>query len=102
MSSPENIATDDAATVPSASKKAKTDSSSSTNNNNLQSLIYTNVDGKTPTLKVLDQLLVPQSKVYIDVPDVETAYTVIKTMQIRGTYVRVCVCVCSFIVWGRV
>ena len=71
--------------VPSAIKKAKIDAEHSSNGNNLQSLIYTNDDGKTPKLKVLDQLLVPQSKVYIDVPDVQTAYNVIKTMQIRGT-----------------
>ena len=92
MSTPENNATE--AAVPRANKKAKTDSSGETSNTNLQSLIYTNVDGKTPTLKVLDQLLVPQSKVYIDVPDVETAYTVIKTMQIRGTFFLWCW-------WGR-
>lgn len=72
-----------------ASKKPKTTSTSTTSlssNNNLQSLIYTNVDGKTPTLKVLDQLLVPHEKLYVDIPDVNMAYTVIKTMQIRGTF----------------
>lgn len=58
--------------------------SSSSKNNNLQSLIYTNINGKTPTLQVLDQLLVPHDKVYIDVPDVQTTYQVIQTMQIRG------------------
>ena len=51
---------------------------------NLQSLKYTNEGGSSPQLKVLDQLLVPHEKVYIDVPDAEMAYTVIKTMQIRG------------------
>jgi len=51
---------------------------------NLQSLKYTNEGGSSPQLQVLDQLLVPHEKVYIDVPDVEMAYTVIKTMQIRG------------------
>jgi len=51
---------------------------------NLQSMIYTNEGGSTPQLKVLDQLLIPHEKVYIDVPDVTMAYTVIKTMQIRG------------------
>ena len=51
---------------------------------NLQSLKYTNEGGSTPQLKVLDQLLIPHEKVYLDVPDVEMAYTVIKTMQIRG------------------
>jgi hypothetical protein len=53
-------------------------------NNNLESMRYTNDGGKNPRLKVLDQLLVPHEKVYIDVPDVKMAYTVIKTMQIRG------------------
>ena len=51
---------------------------------NLQSMKYTNEGGASPQLKVLDQLLIPHEKVYIDVPDVEMAYTVIKTMQIRG------------------
>lgn len=51
---------------------------------NLQSMIYTNEGGSTPKLQVLDQLLIPHEKVYIDVPDVVMAYTVIKTMQIRG------------------
>jgi len=51
---------------------------------NLQSMIYTNEGGTTPKLQVLDQLLIPHEKVYIDVPDVAMAYTVIKTMQIRG------------------
>lgn len=51
---------------------------------NLQSMIYTNEGGSTPKLQVLDQLLIPHEKVYIDVPDVAMAYTVIKTMQIRG------------------
>lgn len=51
---------------------------------NLQSMKYTNEGGSSPQLKVLDQLLIPHEKVYIDVPDVEMAYTVIKTMQIRG------------------
>lgn len=53
---------------------------------NLQSMIYTNEGGSTPQLKVLDQLLIPHEKVYIDVPDVTMAYTVIKTMQIRGVF----------------
>lgn len=51
---------------------------------NLQSMKYTNEGGSTPQLKVLDQLLIPHEKVYIDVPTIEMAYTVIKTMQIRG------------------
>jgi methylthioribose-1-phosphate isomerase len=61
-------------------KKAKTTDSSM----NLQSLIYSNDGGSNPRLEVLDQLLVPHEKVYISVPDVETAYNVIQTMQIRG------------------
>mmetsp|Transcript_24328 Transcript_24328/g.57259 ORF Transcript_24328/g.57259 Transcript_24328/m.57259 type:complete len:377 (+) Transcript_24328:107-1237(+) len=52
--------------------------------NNLQSLKYTNEGGSSPQLKVLDQLLIPHEKIYIDVPNVEMAYSVIKTMQIRG------------------
>ena len=59
---------------------------------NLQSMIYTNEGGTTPQLQVLDQLLIPHEKVYIDVPDVAIAYTVIKTMQIRGMCARMCVC----------
>jgi hypothetical protein len=83
-----------------ASKKAKTagGDGGGSSNNNLQSLIYTNEDGRTPRLQVLDQLLVPHSKVYIDIPNVEMAYTVIKTMQIRGTYVRVCGSLVSLLV----
>lgn len=52
----------------------------------LQSLQYTGVkDGnEKPKLAVLDQLLVPKEKVYIDIPDVEAAWTVIRKMQIRG------------------
>jgi methylthioribose-1-phosphate isomerase len=56
--------------------------------NNLQSMKYTNEGGSTPQLKVLDQLLIPHEKVFIDVPDVDMAYTVIKTMQIRGMCAR--------------
>lgn len=52
--------------------------------NSLQSLKYTNDDNSTPKLCVLDQLLIPQKKEYIDVPDVETAWAVIRSMQIRG------------------
>ena len=62
-----------------ANKKAKMVTAAT-----LQSIEYANEDGKTPKLKVLDQLLLPSEKVYITVPDVATAYTVIKTMQIRG------------------
>uniref|UniRef100_A0A7S2XN47 Methylthioribose-1-phosphate isomerase n=1 Tax=Attheya septentrionalis TaxID=420275 RepID=A0A7S2XN47_9STRA len=49
---------------------------------NLQSLIYSNEGG--PKLQVLDQLLVPKEKVYIDIPSVEAAWAVIRSMQIRG------------------
>lgn len=56
-----------------------TTTSSSTN---LQSLIYSS--DPVPKLQVLDQLLVPDEKVYLDVPDTETAWSVIHTMQIRG------------------
>jgi len=51
---------------------------------NLQSLIYTNEGGSKPTLSVLDQLLVPHEKVYVPIPDVEAAWSVIRKMQIRG------------------
>jgi eIF-2B alpha/beta/delta-like uncharacterized protein len=56
-------------------KKAKTAG-------NLQSLIYSS--DPLPKLEVLDQLLIPHEKVYIDVPDAESAWSVINTMQIRG------------------
>jgi eIF-2B alpha/beta/delta-like uncharacterized protein len=49
---------------------------------NLQSLRYTN-DG-SPSLSVLDQLKLPMEKVYIEVGDVEAAWSVIRSMQIRG------------------
>ena len=52
----------------------------------LQSLIY--VSGDKPRLKVLDQLKIPAEKVYIDVPDVRTSWSVIRNMNIRGTSVR--------------
>ncbi|KAG7366772.1 S-methyl-5-thioribose-1-phosphate isomerase [Nitzschia inconspicua] len=51
---------------------------------NLQSLKYSNTDGSNPRLQVLDQLVLPNEKVYLDVPTVQDAYTVIRTMQIRG------------------
>jgi eIF-2B alpha/beta/delta-like uncharacterized protein len=51
---------------------------------NLQSLIYSNEWGNNPKLQVLDQLLIPHEKVYLDVPDVEKAWSVIREMQIRG------------------
>lgn len=52
--------------------------------NNLQSLIYTNEGGSSPALAVLDQLLVPHEKKYVPIPDVEAAWGVIRSMQIRG------------------
>lgn len=52
--------------------------------NNLQSLIYSNEGGDKPMLSVLDQLLVPHEKTYLEIPDVEAAWSVIRTMQIRG------------------
>lgn len=51
---------------------------------NLQSLVYSNEGGNNPKLQVLDQLLIPHEKVYLDVPDVEKAWSVIREMQIRG------------------
>jgi 5-methylthioribose kinase len=54
-----------------------TDSSPSS----LRSLIY---DPSGPSLKVLDQLKVPAEKAYIDVTDIQTAWSVIRNMQIRG------------------
>lgn len=51
---------------------------------NLQSLIYSNDSGSSPTLSVLDQLLVPHEKVYVPIPHVEAAWSVIRSMQIRG------------------
>lgn len=50
---------------------------------NLESLQYSK-EGGVPKLSVLDQLLVPKEKVYIPVPDVEVAWSVIRKMQIRG------------------
>ena len=51
---------------------------------NLQSLIYLNEGGSSPTLSVLDQLLVPHEKKYVPIPDVKAAWDVIRNMQIRG------------------
>lgn len=56
--------------------------SSSSGSNTLKSIIYEN-EGY-PKLQVLDQLLIPEQKVYIPITDVEGAWTAIKTMQIRG------------------
>ena len=60
--------------------------------NNLESLRYSNKDGK-PQLSVLDQLLIPHSKEYIDIPDVEAAWSVIRKMQIRGASLSLSLCV---------
>ena len=57
-----------------------------TSPSSLQSLIYE--PGEKPSLKVLDQLQIPHNKVYLDVPDVATAWSVIRDMKIRGTFVR--------------
>ena len=48
----------------------------------LQSLIYS--AGSPPTLHVLDQLLVPERKVYVPIGSVEDAWSVIRSMQVRG------------------
>jgi len=48
----------------------------------LRSLIY---DAEKPSLQVLDQLALPHEMKYVDVPDVETAWAVIREMKIRGT-----------------
>jgi len=45
----------------------------------MQSLRY-----ERGTLEVLDQLLVPQSKEYVKVPDAAAAWSVVRTMQVRG------------------
>ena len=54
---------------------------------NLESLRYSNEGGK-PRLSVLDQLLIPNAKEYIEIPDVEAAWSVIRKMQIRGALLR--------------
>jgi hypothetical protein len=68
-------------------KKAKLENTSNGigSSKNLQSMKYSNEGGNSPKLAVLDQLLIPHEKVYIDIPDVETAWSVIREMQIRGT-----------------
>jgi hypothetical protein len=60
-----------------------------TTDNQVHSLRFSS---KKPKLEVLDQLLLPHSKVYIDVPDVEAAWKVIRSMQIRGMEFEFCVC----------
>mmetsp|Transcript_20499 Transcript_20499/g.56577 ORF Transcript_20499/g.56577 Transcript_20499/m.56577 type:complete len:399 (-) Transcript_20499:158-1354(-) len=49
----------------------------------LRTLIYDD-EGERPSLQVLDQLLVPDEKKYIDILDVQGAWTVIRNMNIRG------------------
>ena len=51
----------------------------------LRSLIYE--PGTPPRLQVLDQLLLPAERVYVDIPDVKAAWRAIRDMQIRGTCV---------------
>jgi S-methyl-5-thioribose-1-phosphate isomerase len=68
----------------SPTKKPKTEAAAAAASMNLQSLKYSNDGGSKPQLEVLDQLLVPHEKVYIPIPDVTAAWTVIQTMQIRG------------------
>jgi hypothetical protein len=63
---------------------------SNNSSNNLQSLRYSNDDDNhhlTPKLSVLDQLLLPSQKKYLDIRSVEDAWTVIRSMQIRGACV---------------
>lgn len=48
----------------------------------LQSLIYE--PGEKPKLQVLDQLALPNETKYIDVPNIQTAWKVIRDMNIRG------------------
>jgi len=52
--------------------------------NKLQSLIYTKSNNQKLKLSVLNQLLLPDKKVYVDIPTVEVAWSVIRNMQIRG------------------
>lgn len=59
-----------------ATKRSRTETPAA-----LQSLRYDEV-GKT--LAVLDQLRIPHTSTYIDVPDAEAAWKVIKSMQVRG------------------
>jgi S-methyl-5-thioribose-1-phosphate isomerase len=52
----------------------------------LKSLLYTPAAtaGNGPTLAVLDQLLIPEQKVYVDITSTQDAWNVIRSMQIRG------------------
>lgn len=65
--------------------KLNDDGASSGTGDNLRSLIFQVQDeGKSATLSVLDQLLLPHETTYLPIPDVQAAWTVIRTMQIRG------------------
>jgi methylthioribose-1-phosphate isomerase len=60
---------------------------SNDSSNTLRSLIYNLDTTTTPpkaTLSVLDQLLLPHNTAYIPIHTVSDAWTVIRTMQIRG------------------
>lgn len=53
--------------------------------NNLQSLRFSNNKNEGgPKLSVLDQLLIPAAKEYVNINTVEDAWSVIRSMQIRG------------------
>jgi methylthioribose-1-phosphate isomerase len=56
----------------------------------LKSLIYHG--GDKPSLQVLDQLKIPQEKVYLPVANVQEAWAVIREMKIRGK------CSCSAVI----
>jgi S-methyl-5-thioribose-1-phosphate isomerase len=70
-------------TVGAAAAAAAADPSS------LRALIYVPSSDKEPnavvsTLKVLDQLLLPHTVSYIDIEHIDTAWQVIRSMQVRG------------------
>lgn len=50
----------------------------------LKSLIYDDSSEHPLSLKVLDQLLIPDEKKYIDIPNVQATWSVIRDMNIRG------------------
>ena len=65
---------------------------SSTTPQLLQSLIYktsgSDTVTATRTLQVLDQLRLPKKTVYIEIPNVAEAFSVIQKMQIRGEFMN--------------
>ena len=61
----------------------------------LRTLLYDDT-GSRPSLQVLDQLLIPDEKKYIDIPDVKAAWTVIRDMNIRG------MCSCRVVPWNNI